>query len=105
MFTGLSSFSGSLGSKKKKKKHHNMCISLNNWPRMTWPTLIDLNPTKYNQGLRYYPFIVNLDRCNGSCNFLDDPSGRICVPNKADDINLNVFNMITRTNESKTFLP
>ena len=55
--------------------------------------------------MRYYPFMVNLDRCNGSCNFLDDPSGRICVPNKADDINLNVFNMITRTNESKTFLP
>ena len=55
--------------------------------------------------MRYYPFMVNLDRCNGSCSFLDDPSGRICVPNKTDDINLNVFNMITRTNESKTFLP
>ena len=99
MFTGLSSFSGSLGS-MTNVSNITTCISLNNWPRMTWPTLYDLFMI-YN----WPTFMVNLDRCNGSCNFLDDPSGRICVPNKADDINLNVFNMITRTNESKTFLP
>ena len=31
---------------------------------MTRPTLIDLNPDENNQGLRYYPFMVNLDKCN-----------------------------------------
>ena len=30
---------------------------------MTRPTLIDLNPDKYNQELRCYPFMVKLDRC------------------------------------------
>ena len=40
------------------------CITLNNQPCMTRPTLIDLNPNKYNQGLCCYPFMVNLDRCN-----------------------------------------
>ena len=28
-------------------------ISLNNQPSMTPPTIIDLNPDEYNQGLRY----------------------------------------------------
>ena len=41
--------------------------------------------------------MVSLDRINGSCH----TSGRICVPNKTEDVNLSVFNMITRINESK----
>ena len=42
------------------------------------------------------------DRCNGSCNALDNLHREICVPNKTEDVNLSVFNMITRVNESKT---
>ena len=49
-----------------------------------------------------YPFMANLDRCNGSCNTLVDRSATICVSNKTENVNLNVFNMITRINESKT---
>ena len=45
--------------------------------------------------------MVNLDRFNGSCNTFDSPSSRICVPNK-EDVNLKVFNAVTRMNESKT---
>ena len=33
----------------------------------------------------------------------DDLSSRICVPNKTKDEQLNVFNMITGINETKTF--
>ena len=50
----------------------------------------------------YYPFAVKLDRCVGSCNTLNDLSNKICLPNKTEDLNLNVFNMITEINESKT---
>ena len=42
--------------------------------------------------------MVSLDRFNGSCNALDDLSSGMCVPNKTEDVNLNVFNMITRKN-------
>ena len=42
------------------------------------------------------------DRCNGSCNALGNLYREICVPNKTEDVNLSVFNMITRVNESKT---
>ena len=46
--------------------------------------------------------MVDLDGCNGSCNSLDNPSGRIWVPNKTEDVNLSVFNMITPVQVSKT---
>ena len=34
-------------------------------------------------------------------NTLNDLSNKVCVPNKTDYLNLGVFNMITRINESK----
>ena len=48
--------------------------------------------------------MVSSDECGGICNTIDDPSSRICVPNKADDENLNVFNMIKEKNESKSLI-
>ena len=42
------------------------CMSLNDDPFMFIPSLIDLNPVE----LKYYPFIISLDKCNGSCNVL-----------------------------------
>ena len=56
---------------------------------MTQPTLINLHPNKYNQVLCYYPFAVNLDRCVGSCNTLNDLSNRVCVSNKTGHLNLS----------------
>ena len=55
-----------------------------------------------SQELHSYPFAVNLDRYVGSCNTLIDLSNKVCVPNKTEVLNLNIFNMITGTNESKT---
>ena len=69
---------------------------------MTHPTLINLHLSEYTQGLRYYPFAVNLYRCVGSCNTLNDLSNKVCVPNKTEDVNLSVSNMISEINESKT---
>ena len=53
-------------------------------------TLIDFSPDV----LHYYPLITSLDRYGGSCNTVEDPFGRICVPNKIDDVKFKVFNLI-----------
>ena len=74
----LLSFIGSISS-LANGSYFAACTSLNNQPCMTRPILINLNPDKYNQGFHYYPFMINLDRCNGTCN-----------------------NMIARINESRT---
>ena len=45
--------------------------------------------------------MVILNGFNGSCDTLNDRSGKICVPKKKKDKNLNVFNIITKINEIK----
>ena len=42
--------------------------------------------------------------CDGSCNTVEDPFGRIFVPNKMDNVNLKVFSMIKGINKSKTLV-
>ena len=65
-------------------------------------TFINLQPNEYSQEFYYYPFAIKLDRCVGSCNTLNDVSNKVCVPNKTEDLNLDLFNTITTINESKT---
>ena len=77
MFTLILSFSSSLATK---------CVSLNDEPCMVRPTLIDLNPVE----IKYYPFVISLDKCSGSCNVL---SPIICVPKKTKEINVKTFNI------------
>ena len=55
MFIVLLSFSSSVANK---------CVSLNDEPCMVRPILIDLNPIE----LKYYPFVISLGECTGSCN-------------------------------------
>ena len=81
--------------------NHTKCILLSYQKYITLPTLINLHPNGYSQELHYYPFAVKLDRSVGRCNTLNDLSNKVCVPNKTEDLNLSVFNMITGINESK----
>ena len=74
--------------------NHTKCLSLSNQKCMTQPTLFNLHPNEYNQEVHYY-------RCVGICNTLNDLSNKVCVANKTEDLNLNVFNLITEINESK----
>ena len=69
---------------------------------MTQPTLISLHPNEYSQEVHYYPIAVKVDKCVGHCNTLNGLSNKVSVPNKTEDSNLSVFNMITGINESKT---
>ena len=36
-----------------------------------------------------------------SCNTLSDFSNEVCAPSKTEDLNIHVFNIITRKNEAK----
>ena len=82
--------------------NHTKCVSLSNQKFVIQLTLINLHPNEYSQEFHCYPFVVKLDRFVESCNTLNDLSNKVCVPNKIEDLNLSVFNMITGINESKT---
>ena len=81
---------------------HTKCVSLSNQKCEIPPTLIDLHPNEYSQEFNYYTFSVKLDRCAENCNTINDLSNKACFPNKTEDLNLNIFNMIKGINESKT---
>ena len=78
--------------------NHTKCVSLSNQKCEIQAPLINLHSCEYSQDLHYYPFTVKLDRCVGSCNAVNDLSNKACVPKKIEDVNINVFNMITGKN-------
>ena len=49
------------------------CLFLNDELCMVRSTLIDMNPAE----LKYYPCMISLNKCTGSCNVL---SPKTCVP-------------------------
>ena len=75
--------------------------SLANQECIAKPTLINLRPIEYIEGLHYYVFAVNLDRFMRRFNTVNDLSNKVCLPNKTEDLDLSLCNMITRINESK----
>ena len=70
------------------------CLFLNNEPCMVKRTLIDINPNE----IKYYPFMISLNKCAGSCNVL---TPKICIPKESKDIHVKAFNMITNSDEAK----
>ena len=58
VFIVLLGFSISLARDQTK------CLLLNDEPGMVRPTLIDMNPVE----LKYYPFMISLNKCTGSCS-------------------------------------
>ena len=75
-------------------------MSLNNEPWVIRPALIDLNSFEFI----YYPLMISLDECNGSCNVVDDSSPKICLLSKTKDLNVEVFNMVTTVYEANTLV-
>ena len=72
-------------------------LALNSQPRQLRPTLININS---NEAL-FYPFFVSANKSAGSCNTVDDPYGRIFVPNKIKNMNVKVFNLMWGVNETR----
>ena len=68
----------------------------------------------YHQAIKMYDSTYSYIEMNTVKNFttihlrlnwidtLNDVSNKVCFPNKTEDLNLSVFNMMTGVNESKT---
>ena len=49
----------------------------------------------------FFPFSIETSKCNGSCNYINYPYAKICVPDIVKILNVNVFNLMSRTNETR----
>ena len=73
------------------------CVSMNNQECKIRPEIINLNT---NEPL-FYPYSIKINECKGSCNTINDPDARICVPENIKNTNVKVFNLVSRTNETR----
>ena len=48
----------------------------------------------------FYPFSIKTSKCSGSCNNINDLYAKMCVPGVVKNLNVKVFNAISRTNET-----
>ena len=49
----------------------------------------------------FYPFSMKTSKCSGTCNNINDPYAKICVSDVVKNLNINVFNLMSRTNETR----
>ena len=52
----------------------------------------------------FYPYNVLVNKCSGSCDTLDNPLAKMCVPNIIKRINMKVYNFLMRLNETRNML-
>ena len=50
---------------------------------------------------RFYPYSIKINKCKGSCNTINDPYAKICVPVTIKNKRVKVFNLMSRTNETR----
>ena len=78
------------------------CVSLINQNCMPRPKIL-----KVNEGIGealLYPYNVLVNKCSGSCNTLDNPMSKICVPKIIKSVNMQVYNSLMRLNETRNVL-
>ena len=73
------------------------CISLKNQECKVTPKIVDIN----SNNPIFYPYSVKINKCSGNCNNINDPYAKVCVPDTVKDLNVKVFNLIPRTNETR----
>ena len=70
---------------------------MNNQERRVRPQIVNLNRDEPV----FFPFSVKRSKCSGSCNSINNPFGKLCVPDVVKNLNIKVFNLISRTNETR----
>ena len=78
------------------------CLSVINQECTPRSKILDVNEG-VDEAL-FYPYNVQVNKCSGSCNTLDDPMARICVPDIIKNVNIKVYNLLMRLNETRNVL-
>ena len=73
------------------------CVLMNNQECKVRPEIININSNEPS----FYPYTVKISKCRGSCNNINDPYAKLYVPDVSKNMNVKVFNLISRTNETR----
>ena len=73
------------------------CISMRNQECKVRPEITNIN----SNNPIFYPFSIKVSKCSGNCNNINNLYAKICVPDVIKDLNVKVFNLMSRTNETR----
>ena len=73
------------------------CVSINNQESKVRPEIVNVHS---NEPI-FYPFSIKISKCSGSCNNINDPYEKLCVHDVVQNLNITVFNLMSRTNETR----
>ena len=73
------------------------CVLMNNQECKVRPKIFDIN----SNNPMFYPFSIKVNKCRGNCNKFNDLYAKTCVPDTVKDLNVRVFNLMSRTNETR----
>ena len=73
------------------------CVLMNNQKCKVRPELVNVNS---NEPL-FFRFSIKTTKCSGSSNNINDPYAKLCVPDVVKNLNAKVFNLMSRTNETR----
>ena len=73
------------------------CVLMNNQECKTRTKIRNAN----NIEPAFYLFSIKVNKRSGSCNNINDPYSKFCVPDVVKNINVKVFNLISFTNQTK----
>ena len=73
------------------------CISMKNQECKVRPEIINVNS---NEPV-FYSFSIKASKCSGSCDNINNPYTKICIPYIIKELNVKVFNLMSRTNEAR----
>ena len=73
------------------------CLSMNNHECKVRPEIININS---NEPL-FYPYSIKVNKCSSCCKNINDPYSKFCVPDVAKNLHNKVFNVVSRTNETR----
>ena len=73
------------------------CVSVTNQECMAKPKIIDVNKNE----IVFYPLSIKANKCSGNCNNINDPIAKLCVVDIIKNMNIKVFNMLARINETR----
>ena len=73
------------------------CISMKNQECKVRPEIVNIN----SNNPIFYTFSVKINRCSDNCNNIKYPYAKICVPDIVKNLNVKIFNLMSRNNETR----
>ena len=74
------------------------CVSVINRKCMPRPKILDVNEG-VGEAL-FYPYNVLVNKCSGSCDTINNPMAKLCVPDIIKRVNMQVYNFLMMLNEN-----